>query len=166
MRPARYHARNGVSWSGNGRGDWPVFLPKKRKELRAPKEVARKAGPSRNGRLEIMKKTPLALVKERFKSKLELVAAVEKLTTDELWVDVLNTGKGLKRVSNAKLVRLNDRLSQVKKEFGSRAKLVAAILELEKRTKDDGYKSRLNGFAVPRLLDLHAAVKRRVKQAS
>ncbi len=113
-----------------------------------------------------MKKTPLALVKERFKSKLELVAAVEKLKTDELWVDVLNTGKGLKRVSNAKLVRLHDRLSQVKKEFGSRAKLVAAILELEKRTKDDGYKSRLNGFAVPRLLDLHAAVKRRVKQAS
>ncbi|MDX2052728.1 MAG: hypothetical protein SFV15_10080 [Polyangiaceae bacterium] len=113
-----------------------------------------------------MKKTPLAQVKERFKSKTELVAAVEKLKTDELWVDELNSEKGLKRVSNAKLVRLHDRLSQVKKEFGTRAKLVAAILDLEKRTKDDGYKARLNGFTVPHLLDIHTAAKRRVKQAS
>lgn len=113
-----------------------------------------------------MKKTPLAQVKERFKSKEALIAAVEKLKTDELWVDDLNAEKGLKTVSNAKLVRLHDRLSQVKKEFGTRAKLVSTILELEKRTKDEGYKSRLTAYAVPRLLDLHGAVKRRIKQAS
>lgn len=113
-----------------------------------------------------MKKTPLAQVKERFKSKDQLVAAVEKLKTDELWVDELNADKGLKRVSNAKLIRLHDCLSEAKKQFGTRAKLVSVILDLEKRTKDEGYKSRLTAYPVPRLLDLHASAKRRVKQAS
>lgn len=111
-----------------------------------------------------MKKSPLSVTKERFTSKEKLVEAVEKLATDELWIDRLSGAKGLAHVSNAKLVRLHEILSQVKRDFGSRAKLIDAILALEKRVKDAGYKTRLEGFPLPRLLDHHRAAARRAKQ--
>src|SRR5688572_27871590 len=100
-----------------------------------------------------MKKSPLASTKERFESKEKLVQAVEKLATEDLWLDRVSEAKGLAKVSNQKLLRLHDLLSDVKKRFGSRQKLVDAILELAKRAKDKGYASRLGGFPLPRLLD-------------
>ena len=110
-------------------------------------------------------KTPLGLVKERFESKDKLVAAIEKLATDDLWLDRVNGDRGLARVSNAKLLRLHGALEDAKKRFGSRDKLIAAVLEAEKRTKDEGYKSRLEGYPLPRLLDLHAAASKRAGRA-
>jgi hypothetical protein len=112
-----------------------------------------------------MKKTPIARVKEQFKSKEQLVAAVEALATDALWLDRINEVKGLARVSNAKLLRLHGALTVAKKEFGTRAKLVAAILELDKRSKDLGYKARLERYPLPRLLDLHGTSSRRAKRS-
>jgi len=112
-----------------------------------------------------MKKTPLSVMKERFESKEKLVEAVSKLATKDLWLDRVNDAKGLARVSNAKLLRLHDALSAVKKDFGSRAKLIEAILVLEHRTKDAGYKTRLEAHPLPRLLDEHAAASRRAKRA-
>lgn len=111
-----------------------------------------------------MNTTPLALVNERFGSKEKLVAAVEKLATKDLWLDRVNEDKGLARVSNAKLLRLHDALEDAKKRFGSRDKLVDALCELENRKKDEGYKQRLSGYPLPRLLDLHAAAERRSKK--
>jgi hypothetical protein len=100
--------------------------------------------------------TPLAVVKEKFGDKEKLVAEVEKFTKDDdLWVSRTNADKGLKHVSNAKLVKLHRTFSEVKEKFGTRAKLIDAILEVEKRTKDEGYKTRLGGFPVPRLYDLY-----------
>jgi len=112
-----------------------------------------------------MKKTPLALVKERFGSKEKLVDAVEKLATNALWIDRHNETKGLDSVANGKLLRLFDRLTEAKERFGSREKLIDAILELEKRAKDAGMKQRLGRYPVPRLLDLHRAAKRRAEAA-
>jgi hypothetical protein len=112
-----------------------------------------------------MKKSPLSVTKERFTSKEKLVEAVEKLATEELWIDRLSASKGLAHVSNAKLVRLHEILSQVKRDFGSRAKLIDAILALEKRVKDAGYKTRLERFPTPRLLDQHRAAARRAKRS-
>jgi hypothetical protein len=112
-----------------------------------------------------MKKTPLNLVKERFESKDKLVAAVEKLASSDLWLDRLNDVKGLAHVSNAKLLRLHTTLTSAKEQFGSRAKLIDAILELEKRGKDAGLKLRLEKFPIPRLLDLHRSASRRAKRA-
>lgn len=115
---------------------------------------------------EIMNKTPIALVKERFGDKAKLVAAVEKLATKDLWLDRVSQEKGLGRISNAKLLRLHASLEDVKKRFGTRDKLIAEIRNLEKRDKDDGYKTRLEGYPLPRLLDLHqAATKRSAKPA-
>ncbi len=112
-----------------------------------------------------MKKTPLQTVTERFESKEKLVEAVKKLATEDLWLDRINDDKGLARISNAKLLRLHAALDDAKKRFGTRAKLIAAIQTLEKRSKDDGYKARLTQYPLPRLLDLHDAASRRAKRA-
>jgi hypothetical protein len=52
-------------------------------------------------------------------------------------------------------------LSAVKEKFGNRFKLVDAVCEIEKRSKDEGYKKRLLEFPVPRLYDLYRSVARR-----
>jgi len=112
-----------------------------------------------------MKKTPVSQVKERFESKEKLVAAVQKLATAELWSDRVNAAKGLGRVSNAKLVRLHDTLTDAKKRFGSRDKLIGSIVELNKRVKDKGFAAKLAAYPLPQLLDLHAAATRASKRA-
>lgn len=107
-------------------------------------------------------KSPLATVKEKFESKEKLVAEVEKFTKDgELWVSHKNEGKGLRHVSNAKLLRLHRTFTEVKEKFGTRAKLIDAILEVEKRVKDEGYKNRLTAFPVPRLYDMYKSAAKR-----
>ncbi len=113
-----------------------------------------------------MKKSPVAVVKERFESKGKLVEAVQKLATADLWLDRVSTEKGLGKVSNLKLVKLHGALSDAKQRFGSRDKLISAILELKKRTKDAGYLASLNKFPLPQLLDLHQSAERAVKLAA
>jgi len=113
-----------------------------------------------------MKKTPLAEVKERFETKEKLVEAVEHLATDELWIDRYNEIKGLMSVSNQKLLRLHAILTEVKASFGTRAKLIDAILDLDGRAKDQGLRAKYSAFPTPRLLDLFRAATRRGKHAA
>ena len=108
-------------------------------------------------------KTPLALMKEKFGEKSKLVEALEKLSGEELWVARTSASKGLAHVSNAKLLRLHATFSEVKTKFGTREKLVDAILELEKRTKDAGYRQRLLAWPVPRLYDVYKSTAKRVE---
>ena len=49
----------------------------------------------------------------------------------------------------------------MKEKFGTRAKLIDAILEVEKRAKDEGYKTRLGNFPVPRLWDMYQSLSKR-----
>jgi hypothetical protein len=113
-----------------------------------------------------MKKSPVAVVKERFQSKDKLVEAVQKLATSDLWLDRVSEAKGLAKVSNQKLLKLHTVLTDAQKRFGSRDKLISAILELKKRTKDAGYTARLKNFALPELLDLHQSAERAGKRAA
>jgi len=106
-------------------------------------------------------KSPLALVKERFQDKDGLIKALKELATEELWIDRVDQEKGLDSISNKKLLRLHTVLSDVKKQFGTRAALIDAILTQEKRVKDDGYKTRLSRFSTPRLFDQFKAGKKR-----
>jgi hypothetical protein len=108
-----------------------------------------------------MNKSPAILVKEHFGDKAKLVAALGPFTNDDLWIPRVNETKGLARVPNAKLLRLFNVLSTVKEKFGSRTKLVDTICELEKRTKDEGYKKRLLEYPVPRLYDLYRSSAKR-----
>jgi hypothetical protein len=113
-----------------------------------------------------MKKAPLSSVKEGFESKEKLVAAVQKLASSELWLDRVSSAKGLGRVSNAKLLRLHGVLTDAQKRFGSRDKLISAIIELARRTKDKDYAKSLSEYPLPRLLDLHGSLEKRVKGAN
>ena len=113
-----------------------------------------------------MKKSPVAVVKERFQSKEKLVEAVQKLASADLWVDRVSGGKGLAKVSNHKLLRLHDVLSDAKQRFGSRDKLISAILELKKRTKDAGFAAKIKQYPLPQLLDLHQSSERQGKRAA
>jgi hypothetical protein len=106
-------------------------------------------------------KTPLANVKEKFGDKAKLVEAVEKFTQDDLWVSRTNKDKGLAHVSNAKLLRLYAIFTEVKQKFGTREKLVDAVLELEKRSKDKGLRDRLLTWPVPRLFDAYKSAAKR-----
>lgn len=108
-----------------------------------------------------MSKSPAALVKQQFGDKAKLVAALGPLTSGDLWIDRVNETKGLERVSNAKLLRLYGVLSAVKEKFGTRAKLVEAIAEIEKRSKDEGFKKRLTAYPVPRLFDTYRSAAKR-----
>ncbi len=111
-------------------------------------------------------KNPLALVKEQFGDKAKLVAAVEKFTGDDLWVARTNKDKGLAHVSNAKLLRLHATFSEVKEKFGTREKLIDAILEQMKRTKDAGMRQRLQAWPVPRLYDTYKSGAKRAAGAT
>ena len=113
-----------------------------------------------------MSKTPLQLTKDKFGEKTKLVDAVKAFTTSDLWLGRTNDGKGLERVSNAKLLRLHTIFSAVKEKFGTRDGLINAIADIEKRTKDDGFKKRLGAYPVPRLFDMHQSAEKRAKHAA
>ncbi|MCL2723071.1 MAG: hypothetical protein FWD69_01415 [Polyangiaceae bacterium] len=107
-------------------------------------------------------KSPLKTVKDKFGDKAKLVTEVEKFAKNEdLWVSRLNEDKGLAHVSNAKLLKLHVTFTAVQEKFGTRAKLIDAICEIEKRVKDEGYKKRLGAYPVPRLWDLYNSVNKR-----
>lgn len=135
--------------------------PKKKAAKAAPAKAEKKAAPKG------AKASPLAAMKEKFGEKAKLVEAVTKFTSEDLWVGRTNKDrggdKGLDHVSNAKLLRLHAIFSAVKEKFGTRDKLIAAILDTEKRTKDEGYKSRLSAYPVPRLWDHFKSAEKRSK---
>ena len=112
-----------------------------------------------------MAKTPIQIVKERFSDKAGLVKAVQGLMTAELATDRrLNSDKGLDSVSNKKLLHLHDVLSQVKKDFGSRDKLIKAIADGQKRAKDSDFQKSLEGYSTPRLFELYRSGQSRSKK--
>jgi hypothetical protein len=113
-----------------------------------------------------MKTSPLQQVNANFGDKAKLVSAVQALATDALWLDRVNPDKGLSKISNTKLIRLHAALNRAKQEFGTRDKLVTAVLSLGKRDKDEGYKARLAGYPVPRLLDLHDSLSHKASNAA
>jgi hypothetical protein len=110
-------------------------------------------------------KTPLATVKEKYGDKKALVAAIEKLTGEDLWLGRTNKDKGLGHVSNAKLLKLHAVFTTVKEKFGTRVRLIEAIADLEKRPKDEGFKTRLGAYPVPRLWDLYESADKRHRRA-
>jgi len=118
----------------------------------------------------VANKAPLSLVKERFGDKAKLVEAIKGLATEELWLGRTNTdqggNRGLEHVSNAKLLRLHATFTEVKEKFGTRDKLIDAILTAENRSKDAGFKKRIEAYPVPRLYDHYKSVSKRTKAAA
>jgi hypothetical protein len=115
-------------------------------------------------------KSPLAIVKERFGDKAKLVEAVKAFVNEDFWLGRTSTdrgkSKGLENVSNAKLLRLHATFAAVQEKFGSRAKLIDAIVDAQKRGKDAGYRKHLEQYPVPRLYDLYKSSAKRAKAAT
>ena len=112
-------------------------------------------------------KAPVTLVKEKFGDKAKLVDALKALATEELWLGRTNadTGgsRGLEHVSNAKLLRLHATFTEVKEKFGTRGRLVDEVVALEGRSKDAGFKKRIEAYPVPRLFDMYKSLSKRKK---
>ena len=105
--------------------------------------------------------TPAQTVKDRFGDKKKLVDALKPFLGNELWVARENKDKGLGRISNGKLLRLYETFSAVQSKWGTRAKLIDAILDLEGRVKDAGFKTVIEKWPVPRLYDRWKSAARR-----
>jgi hypothetical protein len=69
--------------------------------------------------------------------------------------------KGLERVSNRKLLKLLDLSKSVQEEFGTRTGLIDRLIDIEKRTKDAGYREHLERFSLPTLFSRYQASKKR-----
>jgi len=112
-----------------------------------------------------MKKSPLQKVTQTHGGKDKLVEKVlpliEKVVGrgDES-KDALK--KRLQSAANSKLLRLERSLSEIEKQFGTRAKLADAYMKLVGRTKDADYQKAIGRLAPGQLLDRYRATERRL----
>jgi hypothetical protein len=109
-------------------------------------------------------KAPVAAARKQG-TKQELIEKVKSVATGDLWIDRLNKEKGLARVSNKKLLRLQAIFTKAKERFSSRAQIVDAIVAAEGRAKDNDYKKHFADWSVPRLMDRLSAVEKAKKAA-
>jgi hypothetical protein len=110
-----------------------------------------------------MKKSPLILVKDQFGSKEKLVEALIALPES-----VFDRGdddkdafrKRLLGAANAKLLRLHKTGKSVSERWGSKEKLVDAILDLRKRGKDQDFRTKLSTLPIGKLFDQVSALEK------
>ncbi|HNN98500.1 MAG TPA: hypothetical protein PKI03_39825 [Pseudomonadota bacterium] len=115
-----------------------------------------------------MKKSPLSLVKEQFGSKEQLVDALTALPEG-----VLSRGEDdkdafrtrLLSAANSKLIRLHKMGRTVAERWGSKDKLVDALLLLQRRGKDEDYRSKLSSLPLGKLYDQFHSLERAAKRA-
>ncbi len=113
-----------------------------------------------------MKKTPLQQVKEKFGSKENLVKELKKIfDAGDLFDNRLNVDKGMATVSNAKLLKLMQVAEEVKGRFSNRANLIEDMLKAMGRIKDEGMRTRLEKWTLPRLWDHYQSVVKKQKAA-
>jgi hypothetical protein len=104
------------------------------------------------------KLSPLQTIKRDFNSKKDLVdklvGAVERFEDED---DAAFRSR-LMSVSNKKLLRLHATSQRVASEFGTKEKLVDAIVTLKFSKSNDDFKTKLMGYRIGRLLDLHSSL--------
>lgn len=105
-----------------------------------------------------MAKSPSQIVKDKFGDKNKLVEAVKQFVNQDLWVGRENKDKGLARVSNSKLLRLLETFTTVQSKWGTRGKLIDAVVEAAGRGKDTGYRASIEKWPVPRLYDAYKSL--------
>jgi hypothetical protein len=114
-----------------------------------------------------MGKSPFQQVKDRFGSKEALIKELKGLVEKtDLFIKKFSETKGLERVSNLKLLRLHRIAQEVQEKFGTRDKLVNALVDLEGRVKDADYRKRFEKYTLGRLLDAYKSAEKRVKAAA
>jgi len=69
----------------------------------------------------------------------------------------------LKTASNSQLLRLKRVADAVKQKWGSREALITALGNVEKKSKDKDYLTKLSTFSLPKLFDLATSAERRAR---
>lgn len=115
-----------------------------------------------------MKKSPLSLVKEQFGTKEQLVDALTALpegvlSRGEEDKDAFRTR--LLTAANSKLLRLHTIGKSIADRWGSKDKMVDALLTLQRRGKDEDYRSKLGSLPLGKLYDQVKSMERAVKRA-
>ncbi|MDX9720023.1 MAG: hypothetical protein RBU37_04715 [Myxococcota bacterium] len=104
------------------------------------------------------KKTPTEIVNERFGSKKELaklmIGRLEKPFEDESDEDF---ERRIRTTSNKKLLHLYELSEQLQQRFGSKDKLIDAIVALKygDNKPDSSYRSKLERYRIARLMAMH-----------
>ena len=109
-------------------------------------------------------KSPLEEVNDKFGGKDKLVEKLVGLLESDEPKEELR--KRLLAVANKKLLRLHGVASLVKEKYGSREKLLEQLAGSTGRAKDKDYKTRLESFTTPRLVDAAKVAERRTKAAA
>lgn len=112
-----------------------------------------------------MRLTPLQQVKKLYGSKDMLVGAVAQHFAPAEGESAEDFTKRLRRIANAKLLRLVQ-VGEAVKELGGREALVAKVAELRGHARDRDYLGKLSSFATPRLLDMYQSLQRRVRKSA
>lgn len=112
------------------------------------------------------KNSPLQDVKKLFGSKEQLVARVAELLPTSFTGESLDDyKKRLKYVANSKLLRLA-KLGEKAKELGGVQQIADAIAKLKGQAKDKDFAAALAKLPIPRLLDMHASLSRKLKKSA
>ncbi|MCB9729826.1 MAG: hypothetical protein H6744_15305 [Deltaproteobacteria bacterium] len=107
-------------------------------------------------------KSPKQLVADSFGSRAALVDAI---------IGVLGDEEGLRSrlmgTTNKKLLRIHEVAQTVQKRFGGKSGLLdaAAKLQFPKGGPNPGWREKMEGYTVKRLLDHHDALARRASKA-
>ena len=112
-----------------------------------------------------MRKSPLVEVKERFGTKEALAQKLASVLRRPEGEPEEEFERRLRTTSNRKLLRLLEAEDRTK-ALGGRDKVIDEIMKLKFGERPEaGYRTRLEGYANTRLLDLHAQFARREKKA-
>jgi hypothetical protein len=109
-------------------------------------------------------KSPLEEVNDTFGGKDKLVDKLVGLLESDEPKDELR--KRLLAVANKKLLRLHGVASLVKEKYGSREKLLEQLVGSTGHAKDKDYRTRLDSWTTPRLVDAAKVADRRTKSAA
>ncbi|MBA2662105.1 MAG: hypothetical protein H0U74_07390 [Bradymonadaceae bacterium] len=100
------------------------------------------------------KQSPLQRVKAEFGSKAELAKKVAALLDRPEGEEAAAFEKRVSNLSNTKLLRLLEANKLVQSKFGSKDKLVDAIVRARFSGGNVDYGKKISGFTLPKLLDL------------
>ncbi|HTR56262.1 MAG TPA: hypothetical protein VMJ10_36565 [Kofleriaceae bacterium] len=124
------------------------------KAAKPPKE----AGESRPA----LPRHPKARLAKLHTGKAELAQSLAKSLARED-EDSAQIADRLRTASNTQLLRLQHVVEIVHKKFGSRAKLIEAIGNAEKKSTDKDYLAKLDLLSLPNLLELAVSHERRAR---
>lgn len=105
-----------------------------------------------------MKKTPLQLVKDEFGTKDALASKLIPLLNCPEDEDKADFERRIRTASNKQLLRLWNAEQRVKQDFGSKDKLIAAIVKAKFNGSNADYSAKISRYSSSRLLDLHRQV--------